>query len=276
MRLAQMGRRPFVNSRAATVPRRSSSSAAAVPQPKPKERESSVLQEGEQVPQLYRNTYKSAGVLPFVEHDGQLWLFLGLEEGKKRKGWCEFGGKRDSNYDLEHDIEATAVREFLEESDGVWGTREDIKEEVKARLQGRSAPAIWNGNGLSLLFLLRMPWQQAFPREGKRMEKKEFRWVPAADLSTAVAQLRQRWANKRRALATDAADAAAVEPDATLVTSGEARKAELPLERFFLQTISLDGAWEAVESLQSTTSPAAAAVASAATTTTTTTERNVQ
>ena len=66
-----------------------------------------------------------AGVLPYTVSGGRVKLFLGKElskgwtlRGKHKYFWSDFGGKKE---DCSETAEATASREFSEETLGLWG-----------------------------------------------------------------------------------------------------------------------------------------------------------
>jgi len=76
-----------------------------------------------------------SGVLPYCMQDNKVKLFLGKElakgftiAGKVKYCWSDFGGKRE---DFE-DAEETALREFSEETLGLWGGMGGLEQRVQA------------------------------------------------------------------------------------------------------------------------------------------------
>ena len=77
-----------------------------------------------------------AGVLPYTITGGRVKFFLGKElskgrtlTGKHKYCWSDFGGKKDE--DGRETAEATATREFSEETLGMWGGMGPLRERVK-------------------------------------------------------------------------------------------------------------------------------------------------
>mmetsp|Transcript_25449 Transcript_25449/g.84171 ORF Transcript_25449/g.84171 Transcript_25449/m.84171 type:complete len:417 (-) Transcript_25449:318-1568(-) len=78
-----------------------------------------------------------SGVLPYCLQDNKVKLFLGKElakgftiAGKVKYCWSDFGGKRE---DLE-DAEETALREFSEETLGLWGGMGSLEQRVQTSI----------------------------------------------------------------------------------------------------------------------------------------------
>jgi hypothetical protein len=77
-----------------------------------------------------------AGVLPYTITGGRVKFFLGKElskgrtlTGKHKYCWSDFGGKKDE--DGRETAEATATREFSEETLGMWGGMGPLRERVQ-------------------------------------------------------------------------------------------------------------------------------------------------
>jgi len=68
-----------------------------------------------------------AGILPIAYHNDKLYIMLSREtvdiESRDMGKWSDFGGKRDKGECLKE----TAIREGLEETMGILGSRKDIE-----------------------------------------------------------------------------------------------------------------------------------------------------
>jgi hypothetical protein len=77
-----------------------------------------------------------AGILPIAFYKGHIYFLFGreyinsVENGKKWEGaglWSDFGGSKEKN----ENYKTTAIREGIEETGGILGTKTDIKRLVE-------------------------------------------------------------------------------------------------------------------------------------------------
>lgn len=105
---------------------------------------------------LISTYYKAAGILPYAYNSqNEPYFFLGEENYKMKKGFCDFGGKIEKD-DFKRP-ELTAFREFTEETEGLFTTTEYNILREKLIKEVYSAPVIWNKPARYVLFLLHIP-----------------------------------------------------------------------------------------------------------------------
>lgn len=129
------------------------------------------------LPDKIRQYYRAAGVIPYCRTTthgvGSCLVLLGREKRQGKVGWSEFGGKVESSDSC---VEDTALREFMEESGGLYSDTPDILKTLK-EVQTRK---IWNASGKYVIFLLEVP-HKFIEQDSKLDGKTEMRWFHAED-----------------------------------------------------------------------------------------------
>ena len=158
--------------------------------------------------------FTAAGVLPYAVVDGNVMFLLGLgqftpwrsEDSKRRQHqflvWSDFGGAKENT----EDAEATAAREFAEETFGLFddmSLTDDAVQKSAARMEGKLRDETQRGvsvfhacNGTYRAFLAPVPYVDdllfnAALMQTEESEKLDFVWVLAVQLFTAIDASRQ-------------------------------------------------------------------------------------
>lgn len=74
--------------------------------------------------------WKSASIIPICSHNGKRFMLLGRESAgysERSKNWDTFGGGRE---EIDKSPKDTAIREFDEETMGVFGSTDYIREKL--------------------------------------------------------------------------------------------------------------------------------------------------
>ena len=106
---------------------------------------------------LFTKEYRSAGILPFsITPENEIVVLLGKEIRKKKVVWSEFGGKIENKIDKGDPIN-TALREFKEETDGLYDEHFPSFYE-RLTPDKYKGPVIWNAQGKYVLYLMNVPY----------------------------------------------------------------------------------------------------------------------
>jgi len=144
-------------------------------------------------PERVRQRYRAAGLLPWARHGSEVYVLLGCEardapmsqDSSPRLSWLHFGGKRNEG---EIDPETTAVREFDEETGGLF--KEAILH-LHARLLQPECTKVWYEEGKYVLFFSEISWDATVPARFDSLKKCStastqhvaLRWVPVEEVA---------------------------------------------------------------------------------------------
>jgi len=130
----------------------------------------------DEIPPLIEENYCAAGILPFCKRDNLSLVLLGKEVRGKELSWSDFGGKREA---MDKKVQDTAIREFMEETGGLYL---DCKDTFVENLNRSALKKIWNVGGKYVLFLLEVPYRNNF--DGLSADSKvELKWFSIQELS---------------------------------------------------------------------------------------------
>ena len=109
---------------------------------------------------------RAAGVVPYVSIPCEesyatetLFLMQDIVSGKRAGQLCDFGGRREES---DEDAFATAARELCEETDGAFGSAEEVAQRLRHEwASARGARCIVHPGGKYATFFLRVPFRSA-------------------------------------------------------------------------------------------------------------------
>lgn len=135
-----------------------------------------------------------AGLLPFTRHDGETLFLLQRPYGGRKAGFLvDFGGGSDPG----ETPERTAIREFVEETDGLCLPQDGFEAQIAWLTERFEAGPVWScrrdpgpKNKDWRTFFVEIPWFDAAPLNrawiddgGERFGKpRRLQWISAADL----------------------------------------------------------------------------------------------
>ena len=118
-----------------------------------------------------------AGILPVTVYKNKIYFLYGREsvEASRRydKGkWSDFGGSREKG----ESARKTAEREGWEETAGILGNKQDIKNLIKRNLLDK---VVYNdGKGTYTVFLVMIPYDKTLPYKLRKIYKNALKNEP--------------------------------------------------------------------------------------------------
>ena len=116
---------------------------------------------------------RAAGVVPYVSIPCEesyatetLFLMQDIVSGKRAGQLCDFGGRREES---DEDAFATAARELCEETDGAFGSAEEVAQRLRHEwASARGARCIVHPGGKYATFFLRVPFRRLLLLQRRR------------------------------------------------------------------------------------------------------------
>jgi 8-oxo-dGTP pyrophosphatase MutT (NUDIX family) len=97
-----------------------------------------------------------AGILPVSYHNGSFYFLFSRE--CRKQDWRDFGGATEKN----ETIKQTAIREAFEESDGILGTRDDVKKLLEKETFYKVKTKTY------FVYVVNIPYDKTLPRKFKK------------------------------------------------------------------------------------------------------------
>ena len=118
-----------------------------------------------------------AGILPVTVYKNKIYFLYGRESveasSKYDKGkWSDFGGGREKD----ESAQKTAIREGWEETAGILGNKQDIKNLIKRNLLDKVVYD--DGKGIYTVFLVFIPYDKTLPYELRKIYKNALKNEP--------------------------------------------------------------------------------------------------